>query len=98
MTTNTEELLRKLLDKIADIYDLEFAEEFTEIFKALVTRIKDTSKRYWDLVKKLAVIEKERDELRRKLDMERKKVDILESIHDEHVKELYELRGAPGQE
>ena len=46
MTTNTEELLRKLSDKIADIYDLEFAEEFTEIFKALVTRIKDTSKRY----------------------------------------------------
>ena len=49
-------------------------------------------------MKKLAVIEKERDELRRKPDMERKKVDILESIHDEHVKEFYELRGAPGQE
>ena len=31
MNTNTEELLRVLSDKIAEIYDLEFVEEFTEI-------------------------------------------------------------------
>ena len=38
MSTNTEEILRKLSDKIAEIYDPEFAEEFTEIFEVLVTR------------------------------------------------------------
>ena len=51
MATNTEELLRKLSDKIAMIYDPEFAEEFTEIFEVLMTRIKNTSKRYWGFVK-----------------------------------------------
>ena len=91
MSTNTEELLRKLSDKIAEIYDLELAEELIEIFKVLVLRIKNTSKRYWSLVRKLAACEKERD-------MEREKVRILEEIHWEHVRELSELRGAPEQE
>ena len=54
MTTDTEEPLRKLSDKIAEIYDLGFAEEFTEIFEDLVSRMKDKSKRHWRLVKKLA--------------------------------------------
>ena len=62
MTTTTEELLKKLSDKIADIYDLQFAEEFTGIFEDLVSRMKDKSKRHWRLVKKLAAIEKERDD------------------------------------
>ena len=83
----TEELLRELSDKITEIYDQEFAEEFTEIFKVLVTRVKNASKGYWDLVKKLAMIEEERDELRRELDIERKKLGILEEIHWEHVRE-----------
>ena len=80
----TDALLRKLSRKIAEIYDLEIADEFTKIFEDLVTRIKNTSKGYWGLVRKLAVCEKERD-------MEREKVRILEE-------ELYELRGASGQE
>ena len=88
MNTNTEEIYRRIPDKIAEIYYPEFAEEFTAIFEVLVTRIKNTPKGYWSLVRKLAVCEKE-------LDMERKKVGILERIHDEHLKELYELRGAP---
>ena len=46
MMTNTEELLRKLSDKIAEIYDPELAEELSEIFEVLVTRIKNTSKGY----------------------------------------------------
>ena len=65
MRTSTEQLLRKLSDKIAVIYDLELAEEFTDIFEELVRRTKGTSRRYWELVKKLAVMEKERDEERR---------------------------------
>ena len=91
MNTNTKEILRKLSDKIADIYDPEFSEEFTKIFEVLVTRIKNTSKGYWSLVRKLAACEKERD-------MEREKLCILEEVHWKLVEELYELRGAPGQE
>ena len=49
-------------------------------------------------MRKLAVCEKERDELRKELDIERKEVGILEEIHWKQVKELYELRGAPEQE
>ena len=33
-----EELLRKISDKIGEIYDLDFAEEFTDIFEELVRR------------------------------------------------------------
>ena len=91
MNTNTEEILRKLSDKITEIYDPEFAEEFTEIFEVLVTCIKNTSKGYWSLVRKLAACEK-------KPDMEREKVHILEGVHWELVEELYELRGAPSHE
>ena len=91
-------ILKKISDKIGEIYDLDLAEEFTDIFVELVCRTKETSKRYWSLAKALATIEKERDDLGKELDMERKKVGILEEIHWEHVKELYELRGAPGQE
>ena len=65
MITNTEELLRELSDKIAEIYDLEFAKEFTELFEDLVSRMKDKSRRNWRLVKKFTAIEKGRDEERR---------------------------------
>ena len=58
MSTNTEEILKKLSDKIAEIYDPEFAEEFTEIFEVLVTHIKNTSKGYWTSVRKLATCDK----------------------------------------
>ena len=83
MATNTEELLRMLSDKIAEIYDLEFAEEFTEIFKDLVSRMKDKSKRHWRLVKKLAAIEKERDEERRARALVEYDVDYLAKEFDE---------------
>ena len=57
--------------------------------RGFVTRIENTSKEYWSLVRKLAACEKERD-------IEREKVRILEEIHWEHVRKLYELRGATG--
>ena len=90
MVKNTEELLRKLSDKIAEIYDLEFAEEFTEVFEDLVSRMKDKSKRHWRLVKKLAAIEKERDEERRARALAEYAVDYL-------AKELDEERCARAQ-
>ena len=83
MAANTEELLRKLSDKIAEIYDLEFAEEFTEIFEDLASRMKDKSKRHWRLVKKLAAIEKEHDEERRARALVEYDVDYLAKELDE---------------
>ena len=83
MVTSTEELLRKLSDKIAEIYDLEFAEKFTGIFEDLVSHIKDKSKRHWRLVKKLAAIEKERDEERRARALADYDVDYLAKELDE---------------
>ena len=67
-----EELLRNISDKISEIYDLDLAEEFTDIYGDLVSRVKATSKRYWSLVKTPATIEKERDELRKELEEERR--------------------------
>ena len=49
-------LLEELLGKIAEIYDVGFAEEITEIYKGLVlhtmelrNKLKDESERYRDL-------------------------------------------------
>ena len=83
MATNTEELLRKLSDKITEIYDLEFADEFTRIFEDLVSHVKDRSKRHWRLVNKLAAIEKERDEERRARALAECDVDYLAKELDE---------------
>ena len=58
------ENLEELSDKIAEVYDLELAEELTVIFEDLTENINDYSKQYWSLVKKLAACEKERDEER----------------------------------
>ena len=70
MSVKFKEVLRELSDKIAEVYDLELAEEMTDIYIDLVTRADDASKKYWKLVKALAAIGKERDELRNKLNEE----------------------------
>ena len=36
MNTNMEELLKQLSDNIAEVYDLDLAEEFTDIYNDLV--------------------------------------------------------------
>lgn len=88
MSTNMEGFLKSISDKISEIYDLDLAEEFTDIYGELVTRVNRLSKRYWKLVRTLAAIEKERDELRNKLEEERI---AKESIKDV-IKQLPKLR------
>lgn len=63
----TEELLKKLSDSISYIYDLDLAEEMIDISIGLSNNINEMSERYWSL----AIVEKERDELRKKLNEER---------------------------
>ena len=71
MSTNMEGFLKSISDKISEIYDLDLAEEFTDIIVELIRRVKETSRRYWKLVRTLAAIEKERDELLKELEKER---------------------------
>ena len=64
----TEELLQQLSDKISEVYDVDLAKEMTDIFIDRSNNINEMSDRYWSLVKSLAMIEKQRDELRSKGD------------------------------
>ena len=82
-----EGFLKSISDKISEIYDLDHAEEFTDIYMELVKRVKGSSKRYWSLVKTLAMIEKERDELRKELEEERRL-----RLQAEYDKEYYAMR------
>ena len=86
MNMSTEEIFKKLSDKITLIYDLEFAKEFTEIFEDLVSHMKDKSKRHW----KQAAIVRERDEERRARALAEYDADYL-------AKELDEERCARAQ-
>ena len=64
----TKELLQQLSDKISEVYDIDLAEEMTDIFIDLSNNINEMSDTYWSLVKSLAIIEKQRDELHSKGD------------------------------
>ena len=57
----TDTLLRKLSDKISEVYELDLAEELTDIFVDLTKEIKEDSYRYFNLAKKLAKCEKEKE-------------------------------------
>lgn len=67
MTMEFKEILEELSNKIPEVYDLELAQEMTAIYNDLLACTKNISKKYWNLLKMLATIEKERDELRNKL-------------------------------
>lgn len=57
------DILKELSDKIGEVYDLEVAKDLTEIYEALADRACAGSRKYWQLVKKLAAVERERDPL-----------------------------------
>ena len=87
------EVLKELSEKFMEIYDLELAEEMTEMYEEMVglnkivvlelvnskmkcelemakckmklMELEESSDRYWNIMKKLAICEKERDEERR---------------------------------
>lgn len=63
MTTDLKDVLIDLDSKITEVYDLELAEEMSDIFIDLVDRVDELSTKYWKLVKALATVEKERDDL-----------------------------------
>lgn len=86
----TKEILKELSDKIAEVYDLELAEEMTVIFEDLTNNINEASKRYWSLVRKLAAIEKERDEERRAREEAEKLVEECEDMIERVTKIMNE--------
>ena len=63
MTTDLKDVLKDLDSKIAEVYDLDLAEEMTDIYIDLSDRLDEFSSQYWKLVKALAKTEKERDDL-----------------------------------
>ena len=73
MTTDLKDVLKDLNDKIAEVYNLDLAEEMTDIYIDLTDRIDVMSRSYWKLVKVLAKTEKERDEYYKKLKIEEMK-------------------------
>ena len=73
MTTDLKEVLKDLNDKIAEVYNLDLAEEMTDIYIDLADRIDVMSRNYWKLVKALVKTEKERDEYYKKLKIEEMK-------------------------
>ena len=95
MSEETEELFEKLSEKITEVCDMEHSEEITELFEDLASifmevlsensELREESNRYWDLVKKLAKCEKERDE-------ERNVREQAEYDAEYYAKELKELR------
>ena len=87
MSIKFKEVLRELSDKIAEVYDLELAGEMTDMYIDLVTRADEASGKYWKLVRTLAAVEKERDELRNKFNEERRL-----RLDAEYDKEYYAMQ------
>ena len=87
MTTDFKDVLIDLDSKIAEVYDLDLAEEMTDIYIDLSDRINEFSSQYWELVKALAKTEKERDELVRELDAEKKRCNMVFEIGMDTVQE-----------
>ena len=64
-------IFEKFSGKIAEIYDVKPSGEITDVYEELVSSVvkvigerNESEGRYWDLVKKLAKCERERDEER----------------------------------
>ena len=80
MTTTFEDVLIELDSKIAEVYDLDLAKEMSDIHIDLSDRIYELDSQYWKLVKALAKTERERDELVRELDVEKRTVKMVFEI------------------
>ena len=87
MTTDLKNVLIDLDSKISEVYDLELAEEMTDIYIDLLDRADELSTNYWKLVKALARTEKERDDLLRELEVEKK----ISKAKSEECKMIFEI-------
>ena len=58
MTNDLKDVLIELDSKIAEVYDLDLAEEMSDIYIDLSDRVNELYSQYWKLVKALARTEK----------------------------------------
>ena len=72
MSTELIEIFERLSVKISEIYDVKLSGEITDVYEDLVSSTvkvigepNELEVRYWDLARKLAKCERERDEERR---------------------------------
>ena len=82
----------ELDSKIAEVYDLELAEEMYDIYIDLTDRVNEFSSQYWKLVKALAKTEKDRDDLVRKLRVKSEQCNMVFEVGREMVQEECEIQ------
>lgn len=58
---NVEEILKELSNKISEVYNLELAKELTDIYVNLADQIREDDHKYFELVRKSAELEVEKD-------------------------------------
>ena len=85
---STVEILEELSSKIAEVYDLELAEELTEIYENLADHIYGDTDEYFELTKKLAEMEIKKDKYKE----EYKRVKEAFEFAREAYKKLFKLR------
>ena len=94
MTTDLKDVLMELDSKIAEVYDLDLAEEMTDIYIDLTDRLDEFSSQYWKLVKALAKTEKERDDLVMELKVKSKECKMVFEIGMDTVQEATSYPGS----
>ena len=65
----TEKLLERLSRKLTEVYDLELAEELTDLFVELTEEIKEDDYKYFELVRKHAELEVRYEKLEKEKDL-----------------------------
>ena len=83
------EQLNELSDKIAEVYNLELAEELTDIFVDLTDQIKEDDHKYFNLVKKLAKLQIEYEKMKEEKERQETIVNVYKSAYDV-AKDLYD--------
>ena len=61
----SEKTLRKLSDRISEVYNLELVKELSEIFIDLTKEIKEDEYKYFNLVRELAELEIEYEKIKK---------------------------------
>ena len=87
MTTTIKEVLEELDKKITEVYNSDLAEEMTDIYNDLANRINELSTNYWKLVKSLAKVKRNRNDLLEKYNKAIKKNRILRRYNEKVEKE-----------
>ena len=88
----TETLLERLSGTIVKVYDLELAEELTDIFVDLTDQIREDDYRYFNLAKKLAELQMRYEKMKEEKERQERIVKSYKTAYDV-AKDMYDERG-----